>query len=212
MSNDPIIPIVLCIYGSPRPKGNSDRLMDAFAEGVEAAGGQAERIFLRDLAFSPCREIYACRIAGECALRDDMTPLYDRLRRADAIALATPVMFYGVSALAKAFIDRCQALWSLRYLVGERVSLGPVGRRKGVLLSVGATRGQKVFDGIRLTFRYFLEALEAEPWAEVLVREVDDRGDIDGRPEALAEARQTGARLVGALRAERGTGTHGASR
>ena len=73
-------PEILCIYGSPRVHGNTDLLMDAFASGVEQAGGRAERVYLRNLKISPCREIYACRDKGKCALRDDMDALYDRLK------------------------------------------------------------------------------------------------------------------------------------
>ncbi|NTU59520.1 MAG: flavodoxin family protein, partial [Deltaproteobacteria bacterium] len=115
-------PVILCVYGSPRVHGNTDALMDAFAAGVEGAGAVAERVYLRNLKISPCREIYACKNHGRCALQDDMQPLYDRLRDVDAVALASPVMFYGVSATAKAFIDRCQAFWCLKYERGESVS------------------------------------------------------------------------------------------
>ena len=193
---------VLCVYGSPRIRGNTDRLMDAFAAGVEAGGAVADRVYLRDLQVSPCREIYACERDGRCALKDDMQPLYDRLRDADAVALASPVMFYAVSAHAKAFIDRCQALWCLRYRRGERVSRSALPVRRGVLLAAGGSRGRKPFDGVRLTFKYFLDTLEAEPWRELLVRSVDDRGDIDAHPTALAEAEALGRDLAAQVRAD----------
>jgi multimeric flavodoxin WrbA len=176
--------------------------MDAFASGVEEAGGKAERVYLRNLKISPCREIYACRDKGKCALRDDMDALYDRLRYVDAVALASPVMFYGVSATAKAFIDRCQAFWCLKHVRNEKVPLGRLARRKGVFLSVGGTKGQKIFDGPRLTFRYFLETLDAEPWGELLYREIDEKGDITSHPTALAEARRLGAELVQTVKAD----------
>lgn len=192
-------PLVLCVYASPRKGGNSDVMMDAFASGVEAGGGVAKRIYLRELHYNPCREIYACRKSGECALKDDVTPLYADLRSADAVALATPVMFYGVSALGKSFIDRCQALWSLKYLLGKEVCTGKIKRRKGVILSVAGSGGQKVFDGVRLTFKYFLDTLEADPWAEIFCRKADVKGDINAHPEVLEEARNTGERLAGEL-------------
>ena len=66
----------------------------------------------------------------------------------------------------------------------------------GVLLSVGATRGKKLFDGIRLTFGYFLDVLEAEPWAEHLVRGADAKGEVGQVPDALEEARALGERLA----------------
>jgi multimeric flavodoxin WrbA len=213
LSNEPpeALPGVLCVYGSPRTGGNTDLLMDDFAQGVEEAGGRAERVYLRNLKISPCREIYACREEGRCALRDDMQPLYEALREAHAIALASPVMFYSVSAHAKAFIDRCQAFWSLKYLRGESANRTPLAVRKGVFLSVGGSKGQKIFEGPLLTFRYFLDTLDAVPWKSLTYREIDEKGAIRTRPEALAQARSLGMELVGAVRADLAEARDGAS-
>lgn len=202
MSNpDSTTPEVLCVYGSPRAGGNTDALMDEFAAGVEGAGGVAKRVYLRDLEISQCRELYRCRrFSGECAIKDAMTPLYEDLRRANLMALSTPVMFYGVSALAKAFIDRAQALWCVKYLLKEEVGKGRTGRLLGVLLSVGGSKGEKLFDGVRMTFRYFMDALDGEPWRELLMRGVDVRGDAKKHPEELLRARELGAEAVRTLR------------
>ena len=136
--------------------------MDWFIEGVELAGGSVERCYLRNLKISPCREIYACKNEGRCALDDDMQPLYEKLRETEAIALASPVMFYAVSAHTKAFIDRCQALWCIKYLRGEPVNRSLLGERKGVFLSAGGSKGAKIFEGPLLTFRDFLDTLDAK--------------------------------------------------
>lgn len=195
-------PRVLCVYGSPRIGGNTDGLMDAFAAGVEAAGGAAEQVYLRNLTISPCREIYACERDGACALRDDMVPLYEALQDAHAIALASPVMFYGVSAHAKAFIDRCQAFWCRKHRRGESCNRTPLVARKGVFLSVGGSVGQKIFDGPLLTFRYFLETLDASPWKALTYRDLDEKGAVKKHPTALAEAEAAGRELVAAVAAD----------
>ncbi|MBE0617062.1 MAG: flavodoxin family protein [Proteobacteria bacterium] len=213
VSNEhPAAPRVLCIYGSPRIGGNTDLLMDALARGIEEAAGSTQRVYLRNLKISPCREIYACKKEGRCALLDDMQPLYDALRDADAIALASPVMFYSVSAHTKAFIDRCQAFWCLKYLRGERISRSRLAERKGVFLSAGGSKGQKIFEGPLLTFRYFLDTLDATPWKSLTYRKIDEKGDIAGHPTALVEARALGAELVEALRADLAEAERGGSR
>jgi len=195
-------PSVLCVYGSPRIRGNTDVLLDAFAAGVEAEGGTAQRVYLRNLKISPCREIYACEREGRCALDDDMQPLYGALRTADAIALASPIMFYNVSAQAKAFLDRCQAFWCIKYRRREPVTDHPLTLRKGVFLSVGGSKGAKLFDGALLTFKYFLETVDAELWNALTYRSIDDRGDIEHHPSALEEARALGAELATTVRSE----------
>jgi multimeric flavodoxin WrbA len=195
-------PSVLCIYGSPRIRGNTDRLLDAFAAGVEEAGGTAQRVYLRNLTISPCREIYACEREGRCSINDDMRPLYDVLRTTDAIVLASPIMFYSVSAHTKAFLDRCQAFWCIKYRRGERVAQHPLLLRKGVFLSVGGSQGAKLFDGALLTMKYFLETVDATLWKSLTYRGIDTAGDIDSHPAALAEAHALGAELTTTVRAE----------
>lgn len=194
------IPEILCIYGSPRAKGNTDLLMDAFVKGVEAAGGKAGLVYLRKLNIAPCKEIYACKNKGKCAINDEMTPLYGDLMLAHAIALASPVMFYAMSAQTKAFIDRCQAVWCMKHYLNMQTNLSPLNERKGVLLSVGGSTGQKIFDGMLLTFKYFLEPFDAKLWKWLGYRGIDAKGDIMKRPDALAEAEALGRELVEAVR------------
>lgn len=197
MSNpDHPIPSVLCVYGSPRIRGNTDLLLDAFAAGLEAGGATTRRVYLRNLTISPCREIYACEREGRCALQDDMQPLYDALRSADAIALASPIMFYSVSAQTKAFLDRCQAFWCIKYRRHERPTEHPLTQRKGVFLSVGGSKGKKLFDGALLSIKYFLETVDAVLWDSLTYRDIDDRGDIQRHPSALDDARALGARFA----------------
>ncbi len=198
----PLGPRVLCVYGSPRIGGNTDGLMDAFVAGLTEAGARAERAYLRNLTISPCREIYACEREGACALKDDMVPLYEALQDAHAIALASPVMFYGVSAHAKAFIDRCQAFWCRKHRRGERCNRTPLAERKGVFLSVGGSVGKKIFDGPQLTFRYFLETLDAAPWRALTYRDLDQKGAVQGHPTALDDARGAGRELAAAVAAD----------
>ena len=201
MSNPLERPIeILCVYGSPRKGGNTDLLLDAFAQGAAEAGGTVRKVHLRELKFSPCIELYRCRKEGKCGLTDDMTPLYSMLGSALGVAIASPVMFYTVSAFTKAFMDRCQSLWCVKYILKRPVFPERPLPARGVLLSVGGSAGQKLFDGIKMTFKYFLDAIDGEPWGEVLVRNADNLNDIKKQPEALEEAKSLGARLVAAIR------------
>ncbi|MGL4669547.1 MAG: flavodoxin family protein [Methanobacteriaceae archaeon] len=45
-----------------------------------------------------------------CIIEDDMLELYDLIKKADGIIIASPVFFGSISAQIKAVIDRCQAL------------------------------------------------------------------------------------------------------
>jgi multimeric flavodoxin WrbA len=178
---------VLGIYGSPRRGGNTEALLKEFLKGCREAQAETEEVFLRDLKITPCLEIYACRKDGKCPIRDDMQGLYAKIADADILALASPVFFYSVSAQAKAFIDRCQAFWSQKYLLKQPVSPGKKDR-KGVFLSAGGSQGEKVFDGVLMTMKYFFDAVDMVFYKSLVYRGIDEKGEIINHPTALAEA------------------------
>ena len=104
---------VLILSGSPRRGGNSDLLCDEFMRGALEAGNQAEKIFLRSKKVAPCNACYSCRQSGgQCAIRDDMAEILDKMQAADVIVMASPVYFYSIDAQMKAVIDRCVARWT----------------------------------------------------------------------------------------------------
>ena len=45
---------VLCIAGSPRRGGNTDRLLDSLSAGVTEAGGEPTRLVVVELTIEPC--------------------------------------------------------------------------------------------------------------------------------------------------------------
>ena len=186
---------VIGIYGSPRRGGNTELLLRELLRGCRDAGGEVEEVFLRDLKITPCLEIYACRKDGKCPIHDDMEPLYPKLAEADVVALASPVFFYAVSAHVKAVVDRCQAMWAKKYLLKQPIAPGKP-ERKGVFLSVGGSRGSKIFDGPLLTMKYFFDALDVTFYRSLLFKSIDAEGEILDHPTALAEAYALGKELA----------------
>jgi len=165
-------------------------------KGAEKEGAEVEHLRLTDFNITPCKACHGCDQTGECVIEDDMQKIYPKLLEADIIILASPIFFYGISAWAKALVDRCQAFWSMKYLV-KRPSFGKEGKkRKGFFISVGATKGQRVFDGAILTAKYFLDTFNAEYGGELVFKGIDAKGDILKHPEALQQAFEAGKKLV----------------
>lgn len=190
---------ILAFYGSPRRQGNTSRLLQSAVRGARDEGADVEEIVLRDLKMSPCLEIYGCAKTGRCAIQDDFQQVYDKILACDGIILATPVFFYAVSAHTKILMDRCQSLWVKKYWL-EKESL-PLNERsrKGLLISVGATKGKKLFEGIMLTTRYFFDAIDGALWKSLLYKDLDFQDDILKYPEYLTEAYETGREFARVL-------------
>ena len=103
---------VLILSGSPRKGGNSDSLCEQFAKGAQEAGHKVEKIWIQDKKIAPCLACYYCKDHnGECAIRDDMKEVLDKMMAADVLVLSSPVYFYSISAQLKSVIDRTVARW-----------------------------------------------------------------------------------------------------
>ena len=183
----------LGIMGSPRVGGNTDALLDEALRGAESLGAQTEKIIVDRLNINPCREYYGCLRDGNCVIRDDMDGIYPKLLEADIVVIASPMFFYSLSAQVKALIDRCQALWARKYVLKQSP---PDSERKGAFIAVGATKGKQLFDGSILIVKYFFQAIGVTYVDELLVRNVDKRGEIKEHPAALADAFELGKRLA----------------
>ena len=168
---------VLGFSASPRIKGNSDYLLTLFLEEAQKRGFETETIHGATAPYEPCIGCGVCEKKGHCSIKDNLeSELFPLVRRADVIIFSSPVYFYGIPARMKGIIDRMQTLWSRKYrfdLKDPRESY-----KKGLLFSVGATRGMTLFDGIRLTTRYVLDAMGAQYVGERCYVGIDARGDI----------------------------------
>jgi multimeric flavodoxin WrbA len=183
---------VLGIMGSPRINGNTDLLLDEALKGARSKGAEVEKIIIDERKIAPCRECYGCLKDGNCVIRDDMTGIFPRLLAADVIIIATPIFFYTVSAQLMLLVSRCQALWARKYVL-KNLNI-PV--KKGAFIAVGATKGDKLFDGPKLTATYFFKTINAEYTDELLVRGVDKKGEIKDHPEYLTAAYELGKKAA----------------
>jgi len=185
-------PSVLCIAGSPRRQGNSDRLLQATAQGVTEAGGIARTLIVSEAGIAPCRGCNSCSKDGVCVVHDGMQAVYPMLDEADAIVVATPVYFATVPAVLKALYDRCQPYWARRYVLGQ-----PIARRRpGALLLVRG--GGDPFGGecAVTTTRSVFAVLGIDLVDQLDLEGPDAPGDVESYPESFARARRIGRELV----------------
>jgi multimeric flavodoxin WrbA len=193
---------ILAIYGSPRRQGNTTLLLDQAVQGALGTGAQVGKIVLRDLKMSPCFEIYGCKETGRCVIQDDFQKVYDQLLACNGLMLASPIFFYTVSAHTKILMDRCQSLWVKKYWVDKIPDGQQKPERKGLFISVGATKGKRLFEGTLLTVRYFFDILDVELWKTLLYRQLDFEGDVLKHQEYLQEAYEAGKEFALALSTE----------
>lgn len=184
----------LLLLGSARKNGNTELLLNALCQGIDTSHGQSELIRLPKLDIHPCIGCGSCEKKGICVFKDDMQDLYTKIAEADRIIIGSPIYFYSVTAQTKIFIDRCQALWSKKYILKQRISQNP--DRRGYLVSVAATSGDRIFEGARLTARYALDAMDCTYTDDLVVRAMDKRGAVTTNPAILQQAFDFGTALA----------------
>jgi len=183
----------LILLGSPRKNGNSAHLLQQITRGIERAAGEWELVRLPELDIHPCIGCGSCEQTGECVFKDDMQPLYKKIGYAHRIIIGPPIYFYSVTAQTKVFIDRCQALWSRKYILKHEISTHK--DRRGYLVSVAASKGDRVFQGAQLTARYAFDAMDCSYAGDLLVRGLDKRDAIADHAAELQRAVNFGLNL-----------------
>jgi multimeric flavodoxin WrbA len=191
--------------GSPRKGGNTDLLLTEAEKAVKTAassagpgsheGHQWTRYDLNTMNIRSCQDCGGCEKTGECVIKDDMTLIYQAIREADRIILASPVFFFALSAQTKAVIDRCQAFWCEKYLLKRPLPEGPFGR-KGLLVLVGGMKKDIGIECSAATARAFFRTVSVPEDETLGFLEVDEKGAIAKHATALADVYNAAGRLV----------------
>ena len=102
---------IIAINGSPRKNKNTAALLKSALEGAASTGAKTEIINLYDLNFKGCVSCFACKLTGgksygKCAYRDELSPVLEKIEKADALIMGSPVYFGNVTGEMRSFAER----------------------------------------------------------------------------------------------------------
>ncbi len=127
----------ILINGSPRKEGNTNGLLKVAAKVLNNNNVKTEII---NIGGEQIRGCTACRKCGEmknlkCVINDHLSPVIEKMLKADAIILGSPTYFADITPELKALIDRCGVVsrannMALTRKVGAAIT---VARRAGAL-------------------------------------------------------------------------------
>jgi multimeric flavodoxin WrbA len=187
---------IIALLGSPLLQGNTARLLDRAIQGAQDAGADVEKIEVTTLNFKACREIFYCREHETCAMKDDMTAIYEKFREIDGVIMGTPIMTMGIPGVLKSFMDRFQVYFMAKYV--RKKSMVQKEKRKmrlGLYLGISGMNVPYVFDGAKLTVHAFFDIIDVQYWSDLLINDMDTIQDLTTRPELLEEAYKKGNEL-----------------
>ena len=112
---------ILVVQGGGRINGNTSQLADSFIQGAKEAGHTVEKISLNKNEVKGCIGCNACRYGKPCVQKDNFNELVPKIKAADLIVFASPLLFLTLSSKIKAFIERF-------YCIAEEDPNPPFGR------------------------------------------------------------------------------------
>ncbi|WP_407414495.1 flavodoxin family protein [Methanobrevibacter sp.] len=100
----------------------------------------------------PCMHCDYCLENKECIIRDDMTEVYENLKKADGIIIATPIQSGGISSNLAAIMDRTRAL--------EAIDYNLLRGKIGMSIAVGGDRtGGQDFAHLKIITYYMIHGI-----------------------------------------------------
>lgn len=136
---------VIAINGGPRKTKNTATILNHVLEGASSCGAQTELIHLYDLNYKGCVSCFSCKLKGgksygKCALKDDLTPVLEKISKADAIVLGSPIYLHSVTGAMRSFLERLV----FQYLVYDKdhSSLFPRKIPFGFIYTMNVTKDQ----------------------------------------------------------------------
>lgn len=177
---------ILAIVGSPRPKGNTNYLVDQALEEASKLGIETEKIILSDYHVNPCLGHDNCASLDLCSQKDDTAAILDKFCQADGVILATPVYYFNVTAQMKTFIDRTYFLYEKsRKSRAETVGVVIVANSEGIE------------DTLHTMEQFIDETFDTVGSQRLIVTGYAGKlGDIKNNPKLIADARNLGKQMV----------------
>ena len=116
---------IAILNGSPR-KENTAAMVNAFAEGAQAAGHEVEILHVGRMKIAGCLGCEYCHGKGEgkCIQKDDMEKVIPAYLDCDMVVFASPVYYFDMTAQIQAAIQRV-------YCIGKP----PKAKKAALLLS-----------------------------------------------------------------------------
>jgi len=182
---------VIAIVGSSRKDGNTRLLASHALEAIAEEGIDTEVIQLAGLDIRPCTACMHCKSEDACSIQDDFQPIYEKMKRADGIILASPVYFGSCTSLLKALIERAGLM--------SRSNGNPFEGKVGGPLVVARRAGHN-FTIAQLDFWFHIVGI-VEPgstyWNMAFGR---DKGEVANDEEGLRTAWNFGRNLAFVLK------------
>jgi len=183
---------VVCLLGSPKPKGNSAFLAKRFCEAAQARGAEVETFSLNKLNYKGCQACMACKIKlDRCALKDDLTPVLEAVGQCDILVLASPVFYGEVTSQTKGFIDRTFSFLTPEFKTNPKNMSRLAPGKKLVFIQVQTAEDESHYNDIFPRYDVFFNWFGFHDNHLIRACGVPNPGDVAAREDVLKKVDET---------------------
>ncbi|MBF0102098.1 MAG: flavodoxin family protein [Desulfobacterales bacterium] len=148
---------IMCLLGSPRPKGNTVAIAERFISTAQSLGAETEMVSLNKLSYRGCQACLTCKTKlDKCVLKDDLEKVLDSVRQADVLVIASPIYYGELTSQMKAFIDRTYSFLLPDYLTNPNPSRLSPGKQLVFILTQGQP-DEKMFADVFPRYDFFFK-------------------------------------------------------
>lgn len=167
---------IVILNGSPRRKGNTSALCNAFARGAEESGNKVTELFLNGMNIRGCLGCFGGHSERDCPCvqKDDMAKIYPAVKDCDIVVLASPLYYWNMSGQLRTCVDRLFALEE-----GDGNLLRGNNRSCALLMAAEGSG----FEDVLAYYNHLAEHLRWKNIGYVLAGGNCDIGDIEGKAE-----------------------------
>jgi len=193
---------VLAFCASPRRNGNTDLFVEEALKGAMSTGAQGEKVMLHHIKMKYCIGCRRCKdpdFEPMCAVKDNMTDIYQKIIESDAIIVGFPVYTGRECAQLSTFLDRWDCF--ARYRHQGKLETWKRGMVIGTWGYPSIDSYDDIIENVMLCLKFHkietVEALSACGFEGILHGLDDERkGMIARYPEELHKAYEAGIGLV----------------
>ncbi len=161
---------IVVLTGSPRRKGNTNRLAQQFMQGASDAGHDVYHFDCATADVHPCIACNRCGMDGPCIYDDDFSKeLRPKLLDADVVVFCSPMYYFGFSSQLKRVIDR---FYAINYKLMD-------SGKKGVFLMAYANTAKEESEPMLMHYRQLLKYLGMTDAGTVIAPGMWPAGAID---------------------------------
>ena len=189
---------IVCLLGSPRPKGNSTFIAKRFCDAAEGFGANAQIFNLNKLKYRGCQACMGCKTKlDRCVLKDDLSEVLDSVRNADVLVMAAPTYWGDVPSQLKAFMDRTYSYLGSDYQTNPKPSRLSPGK-KFVFIQTQGDPDESAFSDVFPRYKSFFKWFGFGEIYLIRACGMDVPQKAESDEEVLKKAEETAQKIMGA--------------